>query len=491
VSGPFSIRSSTMATTVSAYLPAMVSAMTAGLPVELVERILTRLPVSAVIELAIVEDEVLQHKDNSMATGYISRCILSSLGWRAVFPNRDALLELCDIFRLIAEAYQLVYRRPFSHDFVRREKIGVKENDFHKLRSALSKHTRQLGPAHQVLMHLHYMLRHEHVQFVREVWFSMKDNWTMYMGHAARTTLADIHPQAIPVQVMEKWLARWVTKGDPNMVQAKLRFMVSAESSYREQLGHQLNHHSTQLKQYPTRLKKLGDTEGQSRPNMQHVVERFDQDARDVINLNFAARKKRKGTWHFRQTYLPVLPLDKSMWFLLECRAQVVSPLTTLPPSISRDMATVMDGITHTFIGTEGTNFPNKTTVIPRLLSRDKNQLGTSRVDDITMQLFKQRLLNGHERRPVFTTPPMMWATGWEACAPHDPREIQWLDAFLRCCEHFAEMFPDILAKVEEDAKKEYRPCPVAEARLQRKISANIAADLSLRGAKFEMLIGK
>ena len=102
-------------TTISGYLPTVAETISAKLPVELIEKILTRLPVSAVIELSIAEDSALQRKGNARGKGYLSQCILESMGWKAVFVDRMTLITLRSLFEFIVEAYQLVYGGRFSH----------------------------------------------------------------------------------------------------------------------------------------------------------------------------------------------------------------------------------------------------------------------------------------------------------------------------------------------------------------------------------------
>jgi hypothetical protein len=480
-------------TTVSPYLPAIISALSSRLPVELIERILTRLPLSAILELSIVEDELLQQNtETARARGHLSQCILGSLGWRRVFPDRDTLLGLTNLFRLITEAYELVYCRPFSHAAVARKKTGINENSFQPLRTILSKQTRQLGPAHQVLLqHLYLRLSSQYAIFIRKVWKSMKNDWHNYMCSEEEIAQEDGHIRSLGVGVPKVWHRDWVNiEGNGDILQTQLRFMVFTERIYRKQLGNQLKHHSELLERNPGRLKKLGDFHEQPRPNIHHVIERLDQDARDITNLNFAARRKNKGVSRFRNAHLPVLPLDKWMWFFLECRARIGTGFEPDPPShtIIADMDIVVSGLSHILIGTEGSNFSMKSSKIPRLAFRFQDR---TKVDLNLTNHLQERFLNGRERRPVFTTRRGLWS-GFGLAAPHDEREIRWLDAFLRCCEQFSKMFPELLAGVEQEARKDYLSCPVAEKRSKlRKAEAHIAATLSLKGAKYEMLVGK
>jgi hypothetical protein len=494
------------ATTVSAYLPAMVSALTTRLPVELVEKILTRLPLSAVLELSIVEDEMArQSTEQKRADGFISRCILGSLGWKPVFPNRTTLLNLRDLFTLMSEAYQLVYRRPFSHAIVRRERIGISEAKFRPLQSVLSMHTRYLGPAHKVLLP-QYLLRklsQEYGRFICEVWYSMAQEWPTYVSHAPDITLEDVHIQAVVCGRSQPWFYSWVdVTDDADVLLVKLRYMVSVERAYRKKMGSQLKHHSSLLGQHPKRLKKLGDYNEQPRPNIQHVIDRLDQDARDIANLHFAARRKNKGGARFRQAHLPIIPLDKWMWFFLDCRARILSgsnpsltglnlsqPMLNFPPALIDDMETVMDGM-HIFRGAQGSNFPMKTSRIPRLVFRNEDRENPP-LGQLSTQNLEERLLDGRERRPVFTARRKLYSANGLG-APHDKREIQWLDVFCRCCERLSGIFPDILAQVEQEAKKDYLPCPIAEARekerAKRKSATQIAANMALKSAKWALL---
>jgi hypothetical protein len=492
--------------TVSTYLPTIISALATKLPVELVEKILTRLPISAVLELSIAEDEIIQQNTGRvMANGFLSQCILGSLGWKAVFPDRETLLDLRDVFRLVAEAYQLVYRRPFSHAIVRRESIGINGNTFRQLQSILSMHTRQLGPAHRVLLpqHLHRKLTHEYARFVCEVWYSMAQDWLTYLSHAPYIALDNGHIQAIVAGASQRWFYDWVNvTEEPEVLQIKLRYMVSVERAYREKMGDQLKHYSSILGKHPKRLKKLGDFQEQPRPNIQHVIDRLDQDARDITNLHFAARRKNKGESRFRQAHLPILPLDIWMWFFLDCRALLQNSLnpkstdhnrfqalSALLPTIFEDMETVMDGLLIKK-GAKGTNFPIKTSMIPRLVFRSQDR-ELPVLDQLSSRQLNERILDGRERRPIFTARRKPYA-GSGLGAPHDEREIQWLDVFCRSCERLSETFPDVLAEVETEAMKDYLPCPVAEgrekAKAAKKAAAQIAADMALKNAKWTLL---
>jgi hypothetical protein len=545
-------------TTISGYLPAVAKTISAKLPIELVERVLTRLPVSAVIELSIAEDAVLQQTGNGRGKGYLSQCILHSMGWKAVFVDRMTLVALRSLFEFISEAYHLVYGVRLCHAFVRTEKHGVKQGSFDHLRRLLSMHTRQLGPAHKELRQLLSRLTFEHLRFVHRAWMSMQSDWDTFVRHLPSSDLEDASRQNLSIP--KHWNTNWIDKrnGDPEMLQKKFTFMVKAERHYRKIRGTELANLAGVLKERPTQLKKLRDPCQQPRQNMQHITDRMFQDSKRLSNLHFVTSNRNLGASLFRELRLPILPFDKWMWFFLECRAVLDAPssietssttrtVPAIPTEIQASMRIVMEGtigiyqhsIYYTYIRSQhprlafgspmdskGTERAKASMKMPTWAEIVKETKGSesgqnSRLDaeknvaSAEMQagvnsfsqsskskrpesgklegnaVLYEQVLAGSNRRPVFAAPSPQRIILYDPKMPHDEREIQWLEAFLRSCDYFAGLFPDIFAKIDEEARQVYPVCPVAaerEDRRKKKAEVHVAAELALRGAKYELL---
>lgn len=491
-------------TTVSKKLPELIR-LIEKLPNELIEKILTRLPLSAIIELSIAEDKLSpQRSEDAWASGHLSQCILISPGWKRVFPSRKHLLVSRLYIRFAMEAYNLVYGRKFCHGFVRREKIGVQEDSFADMRRLLSFHTRVLGPAHPELLDINAYLRDTYINLVLWVWESMSLNWRTYMD-AVIDTFSREPTGKLSFDIPFDWSRAWVRKSlvagsSLKLAQKKLRFMVNVEREYRQRLSKELVLLSGLMKAHPLCLRVLRDQRQQPRPNVEHRADRLLKDAQYTKNIRAAAKRANAGRSHFRESHLPVMLLDKWIWFFLECRSNLLKqgPSALLEHShdvvhnISADVATVMAGISHIYVHGR---FQSELRLVFSSQVRDggMRQVGVTDLNRL--------LQEGSEIRPILTEPqpPVSWREGHDLSyfsrveVPHDEKEIAWLQAFLRCCKHFTALFPEVLEKVEKEAKEVYLPCPVAEERAEKKqkqasMNRHIAANLSARGAKFELL---
>ncbi|KAF2430152.1 hypothetical protein EJ08DRAFT_697694 [Tothia fuscella] len=491
-------------TTVSHLLPPMIKPI-GGLPNELMEMILYLLPLSAIIELSMVEARVLHLTGENRATGPIASCIMDSLGWRPVFPDVDALFNIRFLYRYALEAFVLVYRQKFNHSYIGREDKNRYVNTvcFRALRQILPFHSRTFGFYEPDDLYLHFEDRL--FDFIEESWKSIKDLWN----------ICD-----------DSWTASQLRKPDyiedgpypHDLRQEQLRWMVRTLRAYEGRYAEELNRLSSLLKEYPLFLRQINDGREQPRPNITHIATRLEQDALRMSYGHFAAKKQSIGRRYFQNERLALVPLDKWMWFFLECRSICGGSIPdsrhtsqTLPWQVAEDMVIVMRHICYIqqWIPHESTSKPT-----PRLVTRTQNREEPNPILPSTIQLNFQ-IDSCTYLRPKFTAPrsdhpdiskptqvPKFQrykhhfrrrnSANVGHYYPHDTRELDWLEAFLRCCAYFVRKYPELWAKVEKEASRIYQPCEIAEMRLlqlqKKRMQDHVAGELSLRSAKYDLL---
>jgi hypothetical protein len=331
----------------------------------------------------------------------------------------------------------------------------------------LSLHTRPHGPRYEELLMLKRYMYEGYESLVKAVWRSLKMSYNSYLSDGTFQTYA-IASCNIPdgVRVPIVWQDRWVSEFDTLEIRHwKLRFMISVDKYFREKQGDELKLMARLLEQHPKLLTKLGDPGQQPRPNIQHITQRLVQDAYRLGNIKFAVRQRfenfYEGESWFNTPSLAVQPLDKCMWFFLECRAQTYTP----PQAIANDMEAVEERLLHF-------NRPFDHEHLPRLLRNpDENKLvgRLKHLSDHERKLhidYQIGILDKTERRPVFTRAVKgEWAQKCRRGSEHPVEDIQWLEAFLRCCEYFLEQYPQCWTAVGLEAAKKYPICPKAEQR--------------------------